>query len=261
MLDAVKKRVRASPLGPIALKLYALLALHKPGLLDSRNNQYDRETVLVMRRVLSGSSNCIDIGAHQGSILREMLSIAPLGSHHAFEPLPHMAAELRHRFPQVAVHEAAVSNLAGTTSFIHVENAPGYSGLRTRVYDRPDPLLREITVKIVRLDDVIPPDQPIAFIKLDIEGGEFHALLGGLEMIRRCQPVIVFEAGEKSTGQYGALPDDFYQLLCKQLGYHLSTMNRWLTGITPYQSHEFETAWREETDYYFIAYPKNSRLL
>ena len=69
--------------------------------------------------------------------------------------------------------------------------------------DRPDPRIITIVVATTTLDGTIPGDQPIAFIKMDIEGGEFHALKGAVKTIKRWQPVIVFEAGNKSTGQYG----------------------------------------------------------
>jgi Methyltransferase FkbM domain len=81
---------------------------------------------------------------------------------------------------------------------------------------------------------MIPPDEKVAFIKLDIEGGEFHAMKGGIETIRGSQPVIVFEAGSWSTGQYGVNADDVYSLTTKVLGYELSTMERWLKRQAAY---------------------------
>ena len=142
---------------------------------------------------------------------------------------------------------------------MYVENAPAYSGLRERIYDRPDPVLKPITVNVVPLDDVIPQDQDVAFIKLDIEGGEFHALLGTACTIRRCRPVIVFEAGLKSTGQYGVGPEEVYRLITEQFGYRLSTMQRWLASQSPYSRTEFYQNWHNGPDFYFIAYPVGDR--
>ncbi len=220
-----------------------------------RNTQYDRQTIQVMKRVLRRDSACIDIGAHKGSILSEMLKLAPDGSHHAFEPLPYLAANLRQTFPKVTIHEKALSDYTGVAEFIYVENAPGYSGLKARIYDRPDPLLRRISVAVARLDDLIPDSQNIDFIKLDIEGGEFHALRGAIKTIRRCQPIIVLEAGHKSTGQYGIGPDQFYDFITLSIGYSFSTMARWLGQHKPYCREEFYVNWQEGDDYYFIAFP------
>jgi FkbM family methyltransferase len=80
-----------------------------------------------MRKVLHRTANAIDIGAHRGTILREILHRAPAGEHHAFEPVPVYAARLRARFPQVAVHEVALSDHEGEARFIHVLGNPGMS--------------------------------------------------------------------------------------------------------------------------------------
>ena len=53
---------------------------------------------------------------------------------------------------------------------------------------------------------------------------------GAIETIKRCQPVIVFEAGKKSTGEYGVTPTQIHQLITDTLGYELSTMPRWLAS-------------------------------
>jgi FkbM family methyltransferase len=231
------------------------------GFIDYRNSSYDRQTVEVMFRALRQNSNCIDVGAHAGDILRQMFGIAPRGKHYAFEPLPHLAEKLRKEFPHATVHEVALSDRSGESEFLFVENDPGYSGLQRRIYDRPDPKVIKILVRVARLDEIIPRQERIAFIKLDIEGGELHAMKGGVETIRHSQPVIVFEAGRPSTEQYGVKANDVYSLLTETLGYELSTMDRWLNRKAPYTREEFENNWEACLEYYFIATPmrKNRR--
>jgi hypothetical protein len=119
-------------------------------------------------------------------------------------------------------------------------------------------VLKPITVEVVKLDEVIPTEEHVAFIKLDIEGGEYHALRGAAGLIGRCRPVIVFEAGAKSTGQYGVVPEEVYRFITEQLGYHLSTMRRWLADRSPYSLTEFCGNWYDGPDFYFIAYPVGS---
>jgi FkbM family methyltransferase len=222
---------------------------------NDRNAEYDRQTVEVMFRVLRRNSNCIDVGAHVGDILRHMVNLCPRGRHYAFEPLPHLAQRLTENFPQVIVHHAAVGEEGGESEFLFVENDPGYSGLRRRGYDRPDPKISKIRVRVVTLDEIIPQNDQIAFIKLDIEGGEFHAIKGGTETIRRCKPVIVFEGDDRSIGQYGVKPDDVYSLVTESLGYDLSTMERWLGRKAPYNQQEFDKNWKQGNEFYFIATP------
>jgi FkbM family methyltransferase len=221
---------------------------------DVRARCYDWQTIEVMFRVLRRNLNAIDVGAHEGSILQHMVGISPRGRHYAFEPLPHLSQRLNERFPQVIVHQAAVSDRSGESEFLFVENDPAYSGLRRRIYYRP-PRITPIRVRVVTLDEIIPPNESIAFIKLDIEGGEFHAIQGGIGTIQRSKPVIVFESGSHSIGQYGVKPDDVYLLITETLGYELSTMEHWLKRKLPLTREAIENNWNYGPEYYFIATP------
>lgn len=254
-MEWLKRRFRGTVLHRLARRWAGQWAGIKSNVLHDQDASYDQQTVEVMRQVLRRDSNCVDIGAHNGDILHHMVAIAPAGTHHAFEPLPHLAAALSDRFPGVRVHQAAISDSNGQAEFQHVENAPAYSGLRRRVYDRADPRVVTIRVNVVALDDALPADERIVFMKIDIEGGEYHALKGAVSTIRRWRPVIVFEAGNKSTGQYGVTPDDLYTLVTQTLGYDISTMGRWLAWRPAFTAEEFRYNWNNGPDFYFIATP------
>jgi FkbM family methyltransferase len=209
-----------------------------------------------MRRVLRPDSACVDGGAHRGDILRFMVDLAPRGRHHAYEALPHLARDLAASFPDVRVHPVALADVVGEADFLHVENDPGYSGLRRRIYDRPDPVITSIRVPVTTLDASLPPGHPVDFLKIDIEGGEYHTLRGGVGTILRGRPVIVFEAGLKSTGQYGVTPDDLFSLITGTLRCDLSTMGRWLEARPGYTAGEFRRNWHDGPDFFFIAVPQ-----
>jgi FkbM family methyltransferase len=252
MLQLLKKAIKRTPLAPLAGSLYGLAL--SPARRDAmqRNLRYDRQTVEVMRRVLAPDASCLDIGAHDGEILRHMRHFAPRGRHVAFEPIPWLAAGLRAAFPGVAVHEAACSDRPGEDEFVVVENAPAYSGLRQREYDRPDVALKKIRVRVVRVDDLVR--HPVALIKVDVEGAEYHALLGASRTIALSRPIIIFEAGARSSSAYGAGPRDFTAYF-SGLGYRLSTMERWLSARPALEEDAFVANWIGGGDYYFIAYP------
>ena len=237
--------------------IHHLVWAHRKPSLNNLNDMYDWQTVEVMFRVLKKNSNCIDLGAHDGDILKHMVEIAPNGKHHAFEPLPHLALVLQKRFPRVVVHGAAVSDKCCESDFLFLEEAPAFSGLRPRIYDRPDPKVTTIRVQEVTLDETIPLNEKIDFMKIDIEGAEFHAVKGGIETIRRGKPVIVFEAGIQSTGEYGVKPGDLYSLMTETIGNELSTMGRWLSREQPLSRDEFVANWhRANHEYVFISYPR-----
>lgn len=218
------------------------------------NSGYDRDTVAVMDRVLRPDSCCVDVGAHQGSMLKPMLERTPRGICFAVEALPHLARRLREHFPRARVLETAVADYTGRAKFQFVTNAPGYSGLQRRLYDRPDPQIVEVDVAVSRLDDIIPADARIDLVKIDIEGGEYHALLGAGDLVARCRPVIVFEGGARSTGQYGVTPEMLFGLIADRFGMRLSTMRRWLDALPPYDLQSFVDNWGNGPEFYFIAY-------
>jgi FkbM family methyltransferase len=253
VIETIKRIVRGSPLGPYAGIVYSVV--RGDSIRDAvQGALYDMQTERVMRRVLQRDSNCVDLGAHKGAILADMLKLAPEGQHIAFEPLPQFAARLRHRFPQATIIEAAVADAPGESEFVHVRNEPAFSGLREREYETSQPALDRISVRVTTIDDEVPADRPIALIKIDIEGGEYHALLGATETLRRWRPVVVFEASARSTGKYGVEPEQMHALLM-QLGYRVSTMKRWLSGGPDIDAVEFRGHWVEDSEYYYIAYP------
>jgi FkbM family methyltransferase len=218
-----------------------------------QNARYDAETADVMARVLTSTSNCVDIGAHTGSILRLMLKHVPQGHHVAFEPLPHLAGQLHLDFPQVRVCEMALSDTAGETTFEYVVSAPGYSGLRRRRYDRTDEEIQTIRVRTARLDDLIPDDQPIALMKIDVEGAELQVFRGGLRTLARRKPFVIFEHGNGAAEYYGTTAADVYDLLAGQCGLQISLMAGWLVGARPFTRAAFIRQCKR--DFYFFAHP------
>ena len=58
---------------------------------------------------------------------------------------------------------------------------------------QPPPSERFAATGTRRIDDVIPRDEPVSLIKIDVEGHEYLALVGALRTIRERRPVIVSE--------------------------------------------------------------------
>jgi FkbM family methyltransferase len=264
MKDRLKQMLFGTALEPLARKLHAALTRERgaSNAFDAgdKSRIYDIQTLQVMKRVLQKDSNCVDVGCHQGSILKEMLRFAPRGTHFAFEPLPGMYARLRETFGSIAnlqLYDYALSDIAGTTSFQHVVSNPAYSGLRQRRYDRAYEQVQEIKVKTEMLDSVVPEHVPIRFIKVDVEGAELQVLKGAAETIRKNRPVIVFEHGLGGADYYGTHPQDVYDLLAGQCGLRLFIMSDWLEddGKTSLGREGFCQQFSSGSNYYFMAAP------
>jgi FkbM family methyltransferase len=227
---------------------------------SSQFDDYDSQTFEVMRRVLHKSANCIDVGCHVGSILVRMIDLAPEGYHFAFEPLPDCFRLLWHRFgklPRVALSNVALSDVAGERKFQYVVSNPAYSGFLKRRYDRPYEEVVEVNVTSCRLDEVIPKDVPINFIKIDVEGAELEVLRGGVSLITQNSPTIVFEHGLGAADYYGTNPEDIYDFLVGSCGLRLTLMRLWLEQVPApeFTRQEFSEHFWRHLDYYFLAFP------
>jgi FkbM family methyltransferase len=218
--------------------------------------QRDQTDFLSMRRLLAFSlgpdANCIDIGAHRGAVLAEMVRVAPQGHHIAFEPIPALAELLRGQFSGVEVHQAALSDAPGRSDFAHVRgDAEGWSGLRFRPLPTGEEAdVEQITVPLEVLDEVLDPDYRPAVIKIDVEGAEEGVLRGGLATLRRHHPILIFEHGSGSAETYDTRPADVHALLVDELSYRIFDLD----GNGPYSLAEFEHTFYTGARVNFVAH-------
>jgi FkbM family methyltransferase len=217
--------------------------------LVERNRRDNLHTRLLIAFTLHEDSNCIDIGAHRGVILKEFIRAAPRGRHVAFEPLPELAAGLRSRFPGVDVRECALSDgPAGEATFTYVPAIDGLSGFRRRSYP-PGTRTREITVATDALDRALADDYVPSMIKVDVEGAELEVLRGALDTLRTHKPTLVFEHGAGGADHYGTSPDDIHDLL-SEIGYRIFDID----GGGPYTRSGFAALF-EQPIWVFVAHP------
>jgi FkbM family methyltransferase len=255
MKDFLKQMIVGTALEPIARTVHAAITRKRV----DKNYLYDIQTFEVMKRVLKEDSNCVDVGCHQGSILKEIFRLAPKGTHFAFEPLPGMYQGLLGSFgslPNLHLYDCALSDSVGTTTFQHVVSNPAYSGFRLRRYDRPHEEIQEIAVKRDLLDNLIPRNTSIQFIKVDVEGAELEVFTGAAETIKNSRPIIVFEHGLGAADYYGTRPENVYDLLGGQCGLKLFLMSAWLaTNSRTSLSKEAFCKQFSSGNYYFMAAP------
>jgi FkbM family methyltransferase len=213
----------------------------------ARREARDHEHLRVLiAAVLAPDANCIDVGAHSGGVLREIVRCAPRGRHIAYEPLPHLAAALARDFPRVEVRAAALSDHDGDATFLHDRTEPMRSTLHAHAFTDHHHAVT-IRVRVERLDHALAADYVPALIKIDVEGTEAEVLRGAAETLRRHRPIVVFEHGGGGTSS----PTEVYSLLADDGGMRIYDLD----GVGPYPLDEFEEAYPLPTMWNWIARP------
>jgi len=208
-----------------------------------------------MKRTISSNSNCIDIGCHKGEILDIILQQAPNGKHYGFEPLPYLFDKLIIKYKNKAtILPYALANENGFSTFQHVKNAPAYSGIKKRKYDVDNPEIEEIKVELKKLDEVIPSNLKIDVIKIDVEGAELGVLQGAVQLLKRDNPIVVFEFGLGASDFYGTKPIDIFNIFTKEVGLKISLLKSFINNGNLLNLDEFEKHFNNNKEYYFIAH-------
>ncbi|MEQ1931064.1 MAG: FkbM family methyltransferase [Parvularculaceae bacterium] len=229
---ALKRLLLGSPLEPLAFGLSHQIAplvrtaLHPALSAIYYENNYQFKAV---RRVVTPSMNCIDVGAHIGLFLRAFERFAPLGAHLAVEPLAWKAGPLRRKFPNATILQCALAERAGKSVFVEDLERSACSGLGAHWRARDEARdVREIAVDAQTLDAIALTGPPIGLIKLDVEGAETAVLKGGAGLIERDRPVILFECGA-SLAETDADENPF-DVLTGRFGYRVFTVRNFVFG-------------------------------
>ena len=192
-----------------------------------RRGIFDHEVCEALARLSAPDELAIDLGANIGQ-MSSVLACA-VGRHGrvlAFEPNPLVFELLRSNvatWPEgdvVELHETAVSDVAGQA----VLAAPDFDINHGSSSLEHDPVGDHVyTVDVVRLDDLVGPEQHVGTMKMDIEEHELKALRGAQRLLREGRiRDIVFE-------EKGRLPSPVTELL-ESHGYTLLQLDGSLRG-------------------------------
>jgi FkbM family methyltransferase len=178
---------------------------------------YERELVDLFKKTLKPGMTVLDLGANIGyfSVLAAGL-VGRSGQVHSFEPGPGCFAQLKKNlapFPWAQAYAVAVADASGAASF-HFSDKANESGWGSLLPEN-EASTRETMVPVVRLDDWIRQKRlaRVDFIKMDIEGGEFRALQGAVELLNRYRPILVAELNWVCLARDGRRPQDVLGLL------------------------------------------------
>jgi FkbM family methyltransferase len=223
------------------------------GLDLTKNLEYDRYTLKIIKEYLPSDSVCVDVGCHKGEVLQELIDHIPHGKFYGIEPIPSLHNHLEELFRgKATILPFALADRRGSSNFVHVKKDPAYSGLKTRNYHFKDAQAEEIPVQVEMMDHLFHDLDRLDFVKIDVEGAEFGVLKGGLKILSKYKPLIIFECGLGASDYYDTQPEELYQTL-KSIGYNIYTMKSFVGGHEPLSELDFQNIFHINSEYYFVA--------
>jgi FkbM family methyltransferase len=178
---------------------------------------YERELVNLFKRVLAPGMAALDVGANIGyfSVLAAGL-VGETGLVHSFEPAPACFSQLKRNlaaFPWADASPFAVADAPGIARF-HFSERPNQTGWGSLLSEE-NSAMQEAEVPVITLDQWTREQgiRRVDFIKMDVEGAEYRALLGATEVLYRCRPIVVAELNAVCLARDGRRPEDILALL------------------------------------------------
>ena len=93
-----------------------------------------------------------------------------------------------------------------------------------------------------RLDDVIPDDVSVGYLKIDAIGAELLVLKGAERILAKDRPFVLFEASKETLDNFGLAAADIHHHLVTGAGYDLFSLRGSLAGDPPLTVERLEQA-------------------
>jgi FkbM family methyltransferase len=191
-----------------------------------RGDNYERDVTALFRSKLQPGMRVIDIGANIGYFTMLAASLVGPGGHVlAVEPNPRNvrlleASRRANGFDHVTVAQIA----AGRETGLLILNTSFSNGTTSTPSDELAQFLSAEAVPSLRIDSLLTSDEKVDLIKVDVEGAEFNALLGGEATIRRCRPFIISEFSPAMMPGISNISGEDYLHWLIGLGYDLAVV-------------------------------------
>lgn len=195
------------------------------------NENFEPLETQIVKNEIKKNDIVLDIGANIGyyTLIFAQL-VGNSGKVYSFEPDPTNFKILKknifvNKHKNVVLENKAVSNKEGNLKlYLSTEN----NGMH-RIY--PSKWCKEsIDIHSIKIDSYFENEQKIDFIKLDIEGAEFDALIGMKSLIHKNKDLTIFiEFVPTSLKEYGTNPEDILDFFINE-GFKIFRINN-NTGI------------------------------
>jgi FkbM family methyltransferase len=199
---------------------------------NNNNNNNNIDTLPLekplLQKLITKDDIVLDIGANTGKYTMFMASIAKYV--YAFEPSVYNFHQLEYNLWLHDINNSINNNkvcsfnvaVSDKTGYAYLHLCPTDNGMN-RLY--PSKWCKGGAVeevKTIRIDDYynlqnLP--KKISFVKMDIEGYEFHAIRGMVQLIKRDRPTIMMEFHPPTLFEANTDPKELYNFMIDNLGY------------------------------------------
>jgi FkbM family methyltransferase len=184
----------------------------------------DVEETRIVCALLPSVRGMLDIGASYGWYTKLATNLmSPQAIKIALEANPEVAAPLGRSFsklPGVLVLNVAATDRARRVCF--------YCARRSGLSSAVRAVGTQTVVEGLPADDIWPTDQPLDFVKCDVEGGELEVLRGARRIRREHEPIWMLEFDERFLGEAGVEPSEVSGELSDLLCWWRSDSDGWL---------------------------------
>ena len=187
---------------------------------------YEENVTHFFKKYLRKDMTILDVGANIGwySLLAAQL-LNDNCKIFAFEPFSAnakllLASKFENDFKSINVIQAAAGNQFGTVAF----GSSGSNGQCKEIGNNVESILVSDTVNMVRIDDIIK--EKVDLIKIDIEGAEYHALMGSINTIKNSLPIIFSEFTPTAMPSVCGIRWEEYLKFIIDLGYNIFVIDK-----------------------------------
>ena len=162
----------------------------RKGDFDAGEPEYDR-----LHEWISAGDVVIDVGANVGHYAAKMSNLVGVtGRVFAFEPIPETFEVLASNLAYLGATNVTLFNCAvsGDSMLVSMSIPDSQAGAKNYYQAKIADVADGVTVFSVSIDTLNLPG-PVSMIKIDVEGHEYHAVSGMLEIIDRDRPVLIIE--------------------------------------------------------------------
>ena len=218
----------------------------------------DEPEMELFPKFVGPSDEVLDIGANYAYHTHRLAKLCPHGQVYAFEPIPFTYRVCRrlvthYGFKNVQLFEKGVGASTRQEPFrVPVVEFGGISGGQSHMAGRNNELEgrsqhyafdgdQEIVCSVVDIDSFLTDLRRLAFVKMDIEGAEYFALMGMRHTLARFRPIIMLEINPFFLTGFGIEQGDLRNLLT-QAGYGLYRYRPSEAKLRLYSDDSFEEA-------------------